>query len=468
MLRRRAVFRLVALGLAPLVCVLLTVGCPTTPTPECTTDADCAEGQVCDDGVCTAAPEPECTTDADCAEGEVCDDGVCTAAPEPECETDADCAEGEECDDGVCVEAVIGPEDTFPTSLHDDNFRGMETFYSAANGGFETVTNVPYDELACDQCHDKSRFENADPPVEWPGSESCENCHVNLDDPSEGIDDALCSGCHSRQTSEAALFTDVHRDAGMACTACHGLVDMHGDGNEYTSFLDPDYPHAACQDCHVEGGSATAPPTTVTEHATHLATLDCSACHMQSVLSCYNCHFDSELAMDNNKRAFSKVSDFVFLVNREGKDKVYGATFQSVVNEQQKFVAIAPYYAHSIAHQGRVCADCHANFGGDIEAITEYNEAGTVTIASWDDTEEGAARLTSVSGIVPVPENWATAFLFAWLDYTGDPTTPAAESDPTLWMNYDTGPTEGNQMLFATPLTESQMSAIGATGPEPE
>jgi hypothetical protein len=186
---------------------------------------------------------------------------------------------------------------------------------------------------------------------------------------------------------------------------------------------------------------------------------------MQSVLSCYNCHFDSELAMDNNKRAFTKINNFVLLVNREGKDKIYGATFQSLVNERQKFAAIAPYYAHTITDQGRVCADCHANFGGVIPAITEYNDSGTITVATWNAAEEGAARLTSFSGVVPVPEDWATAFQFAWLDYTGEPATPVAETDPTLWEGYDFGPAEGTQMLFATPLTADQMTKIGATGP---
>ena len=429
----------VATGVSLLVCLAWATGCgwiPPEPTPECTTDADCEEGQVCEDGVCVPGPEPECTTDADCEEGEVCEDEV-------------------------CIEAPVGPADTFPTSLHDANLRGMETFYSAANGGFETITGVAYDDLACSICHDKSRFENADPPVEWPGTDSCANCHADLADPAEGINDDLCLGCHGRQKAEAAMFGDVHRDAGVECTACHGSVAMHGDGIEYSSFLDPDYPQAACEDCHAAEGDAPEPPATIPEHATHLAQIDCSACHMQSVISCYNCHFDSELAVDNNKRAFTKVNGFVFLVNREGKDKVYGATFQSLVNEQEKFVAIAPYYAHTITEQGRNCSDCHANYGGDIAAINEYNETGTITVASWNDAEEGAARLAPLGGIVPVPEDWAEAFQFAWLDYTGDPTTPAAESDPTLWMSYDFGPTEGSQMLFATPLTPAQMAALG-------
>ncbi|MCP4593081.1 MAG: hypothetical protein GY842_20290 [bacterium] len=83
MLRRNAGFRLVAMGFMPIVCMMLMAGCEAIQPPECATDADCAEGQVCTSGVCTDAPGPECVEDADCAEGQVCDDdGVCVEAPE--------------------------------------------------------------------------------------------------------------------------------------------------------------------------------------------------------------------------------------------------------------------------------------------------------------------------------------------------------------------------------------------------
>ncbi len=123
MLRRNTVFRLVALGLVPLGCMVMVAGCPVPPVPECAGDADCAEGQVCENGVCTDAPAPECETDADCAEGQVCEGGVCTDAPAPECETDADCAEGQACEDGACVEG--SPEPLHKTLIA--NYEGTQT-----------------------------------------------------------------------------------------------------------------------------------------------------------------------------------------------------------------------------------------------------------------------------------------------------------------------------------------------------
>ena len=77
MLRQNAVFGLVALGLVPLLCMVLVTGCPVPPVLECTGDADCAQGQVCENGVCVDAPTPECETDADCTAGQMCVDGAC-------------------------------------------------------------------------------------------------------------------------------------------------------------------------------------------------------------------------------------------------------------------------------------------------------------------------------------------------------------------------------------------------------
>jgi hypothetical protein len=88
-----------------------------------------------------------------------------------------------------------------------------------------------------------------------------------------------------------------------------------------------------------------------------------------------------------------------------------------------------------------------------------------MTITAWDEMAEGPARITNLTGIIPVPEDWTTAFQFAWLDYTGDPTTPAAESDPALWEFLEQGPAATTQMLIATPLTDAQLTALGATGP---
>jgi hypothetical protein len=109
---------------------------------DCTTDADCAGGQTCVEGVCTADGPPPCATDVDCTgEGEICcaggclaiecciDDedpnarcpdgtscfeGMCDPIPEPgACTSDDECGEDEICCAGFCreIECCIDEED---------------------------------------------------------------------------------------------------------------------------------------------------------------------------------------------------------------------------------------------------------------------------------------------------------------------------------------------------------------------
>ena len=65
----------------------------------CDDDADCSEGEICDEGLCV--PAPECVDDADCGLGEICLDNECV--PDLECVDDADCGLGEICLDNECV-----------------------------------------------------------------------------------------------------------------------------------------------------------------------------------------------------------------------------------------------------------------------------------------------------------------------------------------------------------------------------
>jgi len=76
--------------------------CVPSVGQPCSETSDCAEGEVCEEGECVVAPG--CETDDDCAEGEVCEEGECVVAPG--CETDDDCAEGEVCEEEVCVPSV--------------------------------------------------------------------------------------------------------------------------------------------------------------------------------------------------------------------------------------------------------------------------------------------------------------------------------------------------------------------------
>ena len=73
----------------------------TQPSSNCTVTSDCDTGQVCQSGFCVYT----CTTSTQCAEIDaripVCVDNVCRAGT-PQCTTQADCPEGEDCIDNTC------------------------------------------------------------------------------------------------------------------------------------------------------------------------------------------------------------------------------------------------------------------------------------------------------------------------------------------------------------------------------
>lgn len=71
----------------------------------CTTDAECPDGQSCQDGVCTAAGACNCNYDCDKAAGQVCNQatGQCeSGAPPVNCQSDCDCFSGESCIGNQC------------------------------------------------------------------------------------------------------------------------------------------------------------------------------------------------------------------------------------------------------------------------------------------------------------------------------------------------------------------------------
>jgi len=54
-----------------------------TAPPECSVDADCPAGYVCENGVCVPEEPIECTIDAHCPPGYVCKNGVCVPEAPP-------------------------------------------------------------------------------------------------------------------------------------------------------------------------------------------------------------------------------------------------------------------------------------------------------------------------------------------------------------------------------------------------
>lgn len=317
-------------------------------------------------------------------------------------------------------------DENFPTSLHATG-RGKHTWYDVQpNGGFEQYTGVSYGSLSCKSCHD--------PAI----TGGCKSCH-DTDTPTLGakVDASLagkCGTCHSRQKAEAAAYSDVHRDLGLKCMDCHSLGDIHGDGTAYPSMLSQGAIGAKCTKCHQTLASNTY-------HSIHASKVDCTACHTQSVVTCYNCHFETELALQQ-KKPYGQFKDWEFLLNRDGK--VHTANLQSIKYQDKTFVALAPFTSHTITRSARSCGDCHGN-----AAVADWAADGVIDVVTWD---AASSKLTYLKGVIPVPPNYQTGGL-KW-DFV-DLNQPGG----SVWSFLKTG-ADKVQLLFGQPLTAEQMEKL--------
>jgi|AP12_2_1047962.scaffolds.fasta_scaffold14528_2 Secretion system C-terminal sorting domain len=338
----------------------------------------------------------------------------------------------------------------FNTSLHKTR-NGKPTWYDSEKGGFETLTSVPIEELGCVECHDANDA-NGDPYPATGYSPDCVDCHAT--NSTWAVTQNDCLGCHSR---EAAIINkgipDVHRDAStpFVCKDCHKKEELHGDdGVEYSSMFDTGAIETDCQQsgCHESVASNSA-------HNQHLSNIHCTSCHASTNLTCYNCHFESQVE-DHLKRAYSQLTDFIILVNRTKDGKVHPATFQSLSYQGNTWIAMGPSVAHSITKDNaRTCSDCHANFGGNIPAIDDYNNGGGMKFATWNESD---STLSYLHGVVPLPIDYRYSFKMDFITYNGDPGDPVAPSNN--W-SYVKDEADGFQLLYATPLTKYQMAKLG-------
>jgi len=355
----------------------------------------------------------------------------------------------------VVVIAIIVPTFAQPnwcTSLHFTR-TGKDYWYKSENGGFEKLSRVSIDQMYCTACHGPTdaagnAYTKQNP---YPGA-SCADCHPNSN-PLEEKSVNQCLGCHGRQKTEriAMGYTDVHQDS--ACWFCHKDTDMHGTADQKFSILDPGAISVDCDSCHRE----TTPPSPwvraqLPDHSQvdpHQGKLHCMACHAKSVVTCYNCHFESQVV--NKKRAKGALHNFIILVNSEKHNKVYPATFQSITYQDTTFVAFAPYYPHTITEQGRACNDCHGN-----QYVQDWNNGnGEIKFATFD---QGTQALTGKIGVIPLPPDYQKTFRMDYIDYTGDPNDGLPGTANWILIGKDIA--DLTQLLFAKPLTQDQMNSL--------
>jgi len=312
-------------------------------------------------------------------------------------------------------------EPLFNSSLHYTG-RGMAYWYDKANGGLETVTGIPYQDLDCKNCHVKS----------------CDACHrTTIDDkPIYSImaakKEETCLRCHKRvatilQIDKNNNQQNVHSAKGMGCMDCHDARETHGDGVEYKSMRQQGAMDAKCQKCH-----GTVTPSI--SHKVHRDKLDCNACHVRHVVSCTNCHI--ETIIKEGKRVSIPVSGWVFLINYNGK--VTSANMQTFVAPGDKtFLMFAPQNSHSIMKEGKKCDDCHGT-----EIVKKIRE-GKLNL-TW--LENGNVK--NMKGVIPVVNG--VVYEAVYQDYKEG-----------KWIPIEKPPVPGMQYAdFGEPLSVEQLKKL--------
>ena len=313
------------------------------------------------------------------------------------------------------------PKCLLKTSLHY-TVEGMAYWYDKAQGGLETVTGVPYNELTCKNCH----------------ISNCDVCHkVEKDGKAyysneAAVNQDMCLKCHARESSIMKIdqknnTPDVHFAAGMKCMDCHTAREMHGDGVEYKSMKQQGVMDVKCEGCHEEIAQTTS-------HKIHGGKLDCKSCHVRQVVSCTNCHF--ETMVKEGKRVAIPVSGWEFLMNYNGK--VTSANMQTfIVPGNKTFMMFAPQFSHSVLKAGKKCEECHNTT--NVKKV----EKGTMDL-TW--LENG--KVEQIKGVIPVVEG--VEYNTVYQDYENGKWTPLINPQAP----------KVQYVGFGTPLTKEQLKKL--------
>lgn len=206
---------------------------PQADPPDCETNADCPEGDVCRSGECRAVLHG-CASSNDCHEGAVCAPGshVCV---EP-CREDYDCPEGAVCAHiGVCLvpceevgETVECPEGTickqnrrtadFPfCGLDDEGLRCGPGGTCPAGYGCDPETGRCDEEFACasDRDCDEGQLCNI-------GTGRCHDAATSCATDRDCDEDMICHRELRRCTP--VDFCETHWDCGMG-ERCHPVLE---------------------------------------------------------------------------------------------------------------------------------------------------------------------------------------------------------------------------------------------------
>ena len=291
---------------------------------------------------------------------------------------------GQGCAEDSCLTSY------YQKSLHFSG-QGMRSCYEGQNG-FMTLTKIPFSQAGCSQCH----------------ARSCDQCHgIEAKKGKMGFSvkesrkEATCLKCHEEEKlvmefNQESGNKDVHTAAKMSCLSCHKDEDIHGDGVAREKLRDAEAITPTCEGCHV--GEKTKGPRFDPDIKPHLrhkkcTELDCTACHVRSSVTCYNCHFSEFMKTKNRKGNFIPTTDLLMLVNYQGK--VTAATAVVLVDGKKTFVSYTPYFTHNVMKKGRDCTECHGNAGMQL-----VSGGKKIPVATF---ENGKVKFWS--GVVPIADN---------------------------------------------------------------
>jgi hypothetical protein len=143
---------------------------------------------------------------------------------------------------------------------------------------------------------------------------------------------------------------------------------------------------------------------------------------------------------EGESQLLKQVTNWIFLVNREGK--IHPANMHSLVYEGNKLLIVAPGYGHTIARNAiSGCDDCHGN-----AHILDLAEDSLLVVAEFD--AEG--DVNTAAGLIPVPFNYETALVFDFVVYDAE-----TETWSLLARGQDT-----TQLMFAEPLSGEQLEKL--------
>ncbi len=305
------------------------------------------------------------------------------------------------------------PQDSafYSRSLHFTN-AGLEDWYSKEHGGLERLTEMPFSSMPCSGCH----------------VTSCDTCHLaNTNGKASyrvprGKAGEACQKCHDVDKEAAKL--DVHAARGMACMDCHTAREVHGDGTEQASIQAPGVMETSCVGCHKAACAG---------NSRHHGRVDCNACHVRDLPSCYNCHIETRIAQ---KKSLSlPLAGALFLVNHQGK--VTLATLHTFSYRGKGMLTFGPSFSHQIMKRGRACDDCHGT-----TVVTAAGAPGFTPIR-WND-----GKLDVTRGVIPVVEG--VKWDLPLLDLVDGKWVPIA-SPPEMLVNF---------AGFSSPLTREQLAHL--------